>query len=146
MVKAIGQQKLQRIQLAKINFDYKLGALQTKCISERCSIHSQYEQTVRETRDDALSRANAECYQIQHERRKMDKDNVGRMYHLSTNRADLVAQANAYNREVSILSGVAKYVGFPAAPEIEAANLDEREEDLRKMGVCHFNCYAFAGS
>ncbi|KAI5297726.1 hypothetical protein KEM55_004313, partial [Ascosphaera atra] len=36
---------------------------------------------------------------------------------------------------VSILAGVAKYVGFPAAPDIAPARPTEAQEDLEKMGV-----------
>jgi hypothetical protein len=41
----------------------------------------------------------------------------------------------AYSNEVSILSGVAKYVGFPAAPPMASTTAAELEEDLEKMGV-----------
>jgi hypothetical protein len=41
----------------------------------------------------------------------------------------------AYNKEVSILSGIAKYVGFPAAPDVQGVNKSELDEDFEKMGV-----------
>ena len=53
----------------------------------------------------------------------------------SYKRLDLVAQQTAYNTEVSILSGMAKHVGFPAAPEIMGATQSEIEEDLKSLGV-----------
>ncbi|EPE31584.1 hypothetical protein GLAREA_12340 [Glarea lozoyensis ATCC 20868] len=40
----------------------------------------------------------------------------------------------AYSNEVSILSGIAKYVGFPAAPAMASATAAELEEDMEKMG------------
>ena len=136
MVRAIGQQRLDRINLAKRALDYKVKALQTKCIADRVQCHSQYAQTVRELRDESLRAANRECYQIQQERRKLDRDDFGCLYHLSSKRSELVAQQSSYNLEVSILSGVAKHVGFPAAPEMESATAEEKDEDLQKMGVC----------
>jgi hypothetical protein len=36
---------------------------------------------------------------------------------------------------VSVMSGVAKYVGFPAAPSLSVARPSEIEEDFEKMGV-----------
>ena len=39
----------------------------------------------------------------------------------------------AYNEEVSLLSGVAKYVGFPAAPEMSQITPREYDEDLKLM-------------
>ena len=139
MVKSIGQQRLNRIELAETAFRFKLKALQKKCIADRTQAHSQYMQTVREVRDESLRAASREVYQIQLERRQFDRGEPGRLSFMPKQRSELVAQQNAYNMEVSILSGIAKYVGFPAAPEIEAANADEREEDLRKMGVRDFS-------
>lgn len=44
-------------------------------------------------------------------------------------------QQSAYNREVSVLSGVAKHVGFPAAPEMEGARPSEVDSDMQAMGL-----------
>ena len=37
------------------------------------------------------------------------------------------------------MAGVAKYVGFPAAPSLAAARPSEIDEDLEKMGVSSSN-------
>ena len=37
--------------------------------------------------------------------------------------------------EVQILSGIAKYIGFPAAPEVKGATSNETQQDLEAMGV-----------
>jgi len=50
-------------------------------------------------------------------------------------RIQQVSQQTAYNKEVSILSGVAKYVGFPAAPELPSVQTNDLEGDIQKMGV-----------
>lgn len=50
-------------------------------------------------------------------------------------RSTQIGHQTAHNREVSILSGVAKYVGFPAAPEMEGARPMEAEADLHRMGI-----------
>jgi hypothetical protein len=52
-----------------------------------------------------------------------------------TRRSQQITQQTAYNKEVSVLSGIAKYVGFPAAPDITSVRTGEREEDMEKMGV-----------
>jgi hypothetical protein len=44
-------------------------------------------------------------------------------------------QQASYNLEVSILSGIAKHVGFPAAPTIEGARASEIDDDFKAMGV-----------
>jgi hypothetical protein len=135
MVEAIDNQRKERIEQATTLFEYKLLALRTKCVANRAQLHSQYFQTVRELRESALENASREWYQIQSERRSIDEAKSQALNHFVDNRPQLVAQQTAYNAEVSILSGVAKYVGFPAAPEIKGASAGEIEEDLRNMGV-----------
>ena len=136
MVEAISLQRKERIEHARTVFKFKVKALQNKSVAERTQHFSQYMQTVREIRDKSLEQANKEWYQIQRERRMVDEDKTDTTYHLSTKRSEQVAQQVAYNTEVSLLSGIAKYVGFPAVPEIEGASSKEIEDDLRKMGVC----------
>ena len=135
MVEAIASQRRERVELANKLYRFKVKALQNKSVAERTQHHSQYMQTIREIRDQALERANKEWYQIQRERRTNDEDGLSRMFPSSAKRSELVAQQNAYNTEVSLLSGIARHVGFPAAPEIEGVSTREMEEDLRKMGV-----------
>ena len=55
-------------------------------------------------------------------------------YKFPTRRSQQVAQQTAYNMEVSILSGIAKYVGFPAAPNIDGVRSSELDADLQLMG------------
>ena len=50
-------------------------------------------------------------------------------------RSKQISQQTAYNTEVSVLSGFAKYVGFPAAPEIQPVRRQDLEEDLQNMGI-----------
>jgi hypothetical protein len=50
----------------------------------------------------------------------------------------------AYNKEVSILSGVAKYQGFPAAPDIRGATEDQVENDFDAITVSCFSVRAMA--
>lgn len=135
MVAAIEAQRKERVSSARTAFSFKVKALQNKSVAERTYYHSQYMQSVREIRDNSLERANQEWYQIQRGRRALDESAVDRNSLTAAKRHDLVAQQNAYNMEVSILSGMAKWVGFPAAPEVTGASQSEMDEDLRKMGV-----------
>ena len=135
MVNAIESQRRERVALARTSFGFKVKALQNKSVAERTYYHSQYMQSVRDIRDTALERANQEWYQIQRGRRALDEGVAERTLLTSFKRSDLVAQQNAYNTEVSILSGMAKWVGFPAAPEVTGASQSEMDDDLRKMGV-----------
>ena len=141
MVAAIENQRKERVALARTSFQYKVKALQNKSIAERTHHHSQYMQSAREIRDLALEKANQEWYEIQRGRR-FDQQPVDRTPLTALKKHDLVAHQIAYNTEVSILSGMAKFVGFPAAPEVTGASQSEMDEDLRLMGVhiSRFHC------
>ena len=120
----------EKIDYEETLFKYKLIALQKKSIAEKAQIHSQYMQSVREIRDRNLEQLNREWYQVQRERRSCENSEPEYAYKFSTRRSQQIRQQTAYNNEVSILSGVAKYVGFPAAPDIMKARPKEIEDDL----------------
>ena len=92
-------------------------------------------QDVREIRDRVLEQVSKEWYQIQRERRSWEGDVPDYSFKFSTQRSQQITQQMAYNTEVSILSGIAKYVGFPAAPEIVGARSNEVDDDFQSMGV-----------
>lgn len=143
---AISRQSQARKVLARKRFTLQVKNWQKRGIADQTQFHSQYAQSCRDIRDEALTTASDEWYQIQKGRRSMD-DSVAIVSLSSCKRLDLVAQQTAYNTEVSILSGIAKHVGFPAAPEIMGATQSEIEEDFKSLGVrlifhaeiCHTN-------
>ncbi|MCJ1419778.1 hypothetical protein MMC32_006134 [Xylographa parallela] len=139
MVECIDKRREEKIMQANTRLRYKLETLQRKCIAERAIAHSQYMQTIREVRDTVLEQANKEWYQLQRERRTCDEDESVFLYQFNTRRSQQISRQAAYNTEVSILSGVAKYKGFPAAPAITPAKPNEIEDDLRKMGIQSMN-------
>ena len=131
--KVIDKHLEDKIQYERTLLKYKLIALQKKSIAEKAQIHSQYMQSVRDIRERTLEQLQKESYQLQRERRHVEGDVPDYSYLFTTNRAEQIANQTAYNTEVSILSGIAKYVGFPAAPEITGARPNEIEEDLQAM-------------
>ncbi len=134
MLKKVIDKRLDdKIRYEQTLLRYKLQALQKKSIAEKAQIHSQYIQSVRDIRERALEHLQKESYQLQRERRNADGDVPDYSYLFTTNRVKQIAHQTAYNTEVSILSGIAKYVGFPAAPEIAGARPNEIEEDLQAM-------------
>ena len=114
---------------------YKVGALKTKSVAERAQIHSAYFQEVRDVRERHLERLSEHFYRIQRERFKTETTTPNYSVPFATRRSKQIIQQTAYNKEVSILSGVAKYVGFPAAPELGQTGQKDLEEDMHKMGV-----------
>ncbi|KAF9894239.1 hypothetical protein FE257_007741 [Aspergillus nanangensis] len=116
-------------------FQYRVEALMNKSLAERAQSHSTYFQRVRDIRERHSSSISKQFYAIQHDRFKTDELSPQHYIPFPTRRSQQIAQQTAYNQEVSILAGVAKYVGFPAAPSLAAARSSELDEDLEKMGI-----------
>ena len=96
---------------------------------------SQFYQGVRESREKVLEELGQEWYEIQQERRHHANTIPDYGIRFSSSKTQAVRQAVAYNKEVSILSGFAKHVGFPAAPAIHGASEDQLEHDLEAIAV-----------
>ncbi|KAL8813717.1 MAG: hypothetical protein Q9223_000473 [Gallowayella weberi] len=135
MNQVLEQRRDEKIQHENTLLKYKLGSLQTKSKAEKAQVHGQYMQSVRDIRDQNMEQVNKECHQIHKERRNRENDVPEYMYHFHTRRSQQITHQAAYNKEVSLLSGVAKYCGFPAAPEISGAKPSEIESDFEKMGI-----------
>lgn len=121
---------------ARAYYNYRLRCIRERTLGERSQLHSQYLQRVRQVREDVLCRLGEDWYAIQRERRQshQDKDDAY-IYKFPTKKSVQIRQQAKYNQEVSVLSGVAKYVGFPAAPEIAGAEGEGFDEDMKAMKV-----------
>ncbi|KAG8530818.1 uncharacterized protein KY384_004175 [Bacidia gigantensis] len=135
MKEVVDHHRNLKIEYQQTFLKYKLETLQKESVAKKHQILSQYMQTVRDMRDRSLDQLNKEFYQVQRERRSGDGDIPDYLYLYTNKRSQQITQQTAYNNEVSILSGVAKYVGFPTAPNIQKVRTDEAEEDMRNMGV-----------
>lgn len=146
MKEVLEQRRDEKIQYENTLLKYKLGSLQNKSVAEKAQVHGQYMQTVREIRDRNLEQVNKEWYQIHKERRSREDDVPEYLYLYPARRSLQITNQTAYNKEVSLLSGIAKYRGFPAAPEIRGAKPAEIEADLERLGVsnaaANTRCYA----
>lgn len=137
MKDVIDQRRDQKVEDENKLMRFKLMTLQRESVASKAQAHSQYMQTVREVRDSYLESLNKKYYQVQRERRSCENDVPDYMYAFTTKRSQQITHQTAYNTEVSILAGVAKYVGFPAAPVLGSARSREIDDDLRSMGVSH---------
>lgn len=116
--------------------DYKLQARKQRVLAERSQTYAQYYQYVRDLREDTLYKIGEDWYGIQKERREShQEDDEKYLYNYPVKRSVQVRQQAKYNQEVSVLSGIAKYVGFPAAPEINGTDARDLDSDLRAMKV-----------
>lgn len=134
-LQVIDRHRDEKIRYEDTLVRYKLQALQRKSVAEKAQAHGQYMCRVQDIREKHLENLNKEFYQIQHERRATKTTAEDYMYHYNPKRSDQIRRQAAYNKEVSLLSGIAKHVGFPAAPEMKGLKQAEIDEDLRAMGV-----------
>jgi hypothetical protein len=107
-------------------------------VAERTQLHSQYFQEVREIRSRWIEQCYQDLHALQKDRRQWGAHQTNYNYLYNPKRAQLVQQQTAYNLEVSILSGVAKHVGFPAAPDLSSMEADDIDADFRAMTVRKF--------
>ena len=124
------------MRIAKKTREYGMQALKNFAVARRSQILVQFQQEVRDIREKKLEQLGKQWYEIQHDRRSYAGSIPDFTLKFPTRRSQQVMNQVAYSNEVSILSGVAKYVGFPAAPPMAAATDAELEDDLQKMGVC----------
>ncbi|KAL9022632.1 MAG: hypothetical protein Q9185_000210 [Variospora sp. 1 TL-2023] len=135
MKEVLEQRRDEKIHYESTLLKYKLGSLQNKSTAETAQLHGQYMQTVRDIRDRSLEQVNKEWYQIHKERRSREEDVPEYMYQFPLRRSQQITDQTAYNKEVSLISGIAKYRGFPAAPEIQGAKASDIDSDLERMGI-----------
>lgn len=115
--------------------NYKHSIYNVRMHAEHSQTQSQYVQTAREVRDRALESCGRQLYQLQKGRRQLGAADTQYTQMYQPKRTLQVQRHNAYNLEVSILSGVAKYVGFPAAPEVLGIESADVEDDFQQMKV-----------
>ncbi|KAF1940236.1 hypothetical protein EJ02DRAFT_456181 [Clathrospora elynae] len=135
MIKCVDDRRADKIAYETRLLEYKQKNREIITTAERHQMHSQYIQTVRHVREETLEECNQRVFELQRGRRQLGCDETEYMMKLPEKRSDQIRHQTAYNLEVSILSGVAKYVGFPAAPDISAARPVEVDEDLRAMKI-----------
>lgn len=135
MMRCIDARKEEKIRVATTLQEYQTHALQNYAVARRSQILSQYKQEVRDTREKKIEQLGKHWYEIQHDRRSYAGSVPDYTLKFPTNKQQQIKNQVAYSKEVSVLSGVAKYVGFPAAPPMASATAAELDDDLLKMGV-----------
>ncbi|KAL0474577.1 Sds3-like domain-containing protein [Neurospora intermedia] len=133
MLQCLNARREERIKTSTLELQFRMAMLQRRAVAERAQILSQYHQAVRESREKVLEELGQEWYDIQQERRRFANAIPDYGIHYPAAKSQSIRNAVAYNKEVSILSGFAKHVGFPAAPPIHGASEDQVENDLEAI-------------
>lgn len=135
-VTCIDERQAKQVREAHAFYRYRMQSIRERTLGERAQLHSQYFQTVRELRENMLYQLGEDWYGIQRERRQQHQEGEERfLYKLPSKKSAQIRQQAKYNQEVSVLSGVAKYVGFPAAPNISGVQDSGLDDDLKAMRV-----------
>lgn len=135
-IACVNVRKAKQVSEAHAFYKFKLESIRRTTLGERSQLHSQYFQHARQLREDVMQQLGDDWYKIQNERRQNNQqEDESYIYKFPTKKSDQIKQQAKYNQEVSVLSGVAKYIGFPAAPNITGADRDMLEDDLKAMKV-----------
>jgi hypothetical protein len=135
-VACVNARREKQIREANAYRRYKLEAMQQRTLGERSQLHSQYFQEIRRIREDVLYELGEDWHNIQRARRQQHQEQDEQyLYKFPTKKSAQIRDQAKYNQEVSVVSGIAKYVGFPAAPEVIFAEGDPLEDDLKAMKV-----------
>ncbi|KAH8885084.1 hypothetical protein GQ53DRAFT_367117 [Thozetella sp. PMI_491] len=133
MLQCIDERREERIRVSNLQYTFRLDVLKKRAVAERAQILSQFHQSVRENREKVLEELGEEWYAIQHERRRQASSIPDFGLRLPSNKTQNIRNAVAFNKEVSILAGFAKHVGFPAAPAIQGASDEQVEGDFEAI-------------
>lgn len=135
-VACVDARRTKQMREANAYYGYRLKCIRERTLGERAQLHSQYFQEVRRLRDKFLYELGEDWYNIQKERRQQHQEEDDKyVFEFPKRRSVQIRQQAQYNQEISVLSGIGMYVGFPAAPDIKGAEGDSLEDDLKSMKV-----------
>ncbi|CAK7210443.1 Transcriptional regulatory protein [Sporothrix curviconia] len=133
MMQCVNERRDGKIRVIDIEYDFNMQALKRWAVARRSHIHSQYFQSIRESRELVLEELGRQWYQIQQQRRRHANTIPDYGLQFPTSKIERTKDAITYNKEVSVLSGIAKYEGFPAAPQIKGASTTQVDDDLEAI-------------
>lgn len=135
MLQCVDARRDDKLKIEARLTELRLETIQRSAVGKRSQILAQFCQEVREIREKKLEVLGKQWYEIQHDRRGYGSNVEDYAIRFPARKAQQIMHQLAYNTEVSVLSGVAKYVGFPAAPPMAAATPTEVELDFEKINV-----------
>lgn len=131
----IDSHREEKIRLASLSQKYKFECIDRKTRAQRTSIHQQFFKRSSDFKSSYLKEITQEWYKINKERRIMDSLVPEYSYKIPEFVEDLVDQRAQVNEEISILTGLKKYYGFPRAPELKSIEGQELNDDLKAMNI-----------
>lgn len=131
----IARRRDDKIELARRHLEYKRRciAIQTRACREQ--LHQQFMKEIADSRAALLLRTTEEWYRVNRERRAMDTLVPEYTYRAADSPTAQLHEFASVNHEIALLTGISKYIGFPAAPEIKPLSEDELQDDLYALGL-----------
>ncbi|KAK9329993.1 Sds3-like-domain-containing protein [Lipomyces starkeyi] len=123
----------RRIMLADAHRKYRRRCIENQTRSYRTHIHQQLYKNNANLRAAMIQETTETWYKVNRERRAMDTVVPFYGYRIPEKRPVIYRQRQAQYNEIALLTGIAKYIGFPAAPEIKSATADEVAEDMEAL-------------
>ncbi|KAK9322710.1 Sds3-like-domain-containing protein [Lipomyces orientalis] len=123
----------KRISLADAHRKYRRRCIENQTRSYRTHIHQQFYKNGSNLRATMIQETTETWYKVNRERRAMDTMVPFFGYRIPEKRSVIYRQRQAQYNEIALLTGIAKYIGFPAAPEIKSATADEVAEDMEAL-------------
>lgn len=134
-MRCIDKRRDDKIHEENLLHELQKKALRVKTVAERGTSHSQFFQEVRDIKDKALESCWKDYFALQKDRRSWGADTSDFTMLYNPSRSVQIRQQTARNLEVSLLAGISKHTGFPAAPDMKGLSAADVEHDLSVMGV-----------
>ncbi|CAN6674873.1 transcriptional regulatory protein Dep1p [Trichomonascus vanleenenianus] len=123
-----------KIRLARAQRDYQRRCIDIQTHASRDQLHQQYFKEQADVRASLLLSTTEEWYRVNRERRAMDALVHEYSYRARPDEMEVFYRQDL-EHEISLLCGIKREIGFPAAPEVVSASPDELEEDLYALGL-----------
>lgn len=124
-----------RLRRAQVLYESRKVDAEVQFQARKFMAHSQFAQDKQKLRAGLLSKTSAEWFQIHREKRVLDMAVPEYGYVVPERKSLQNKHRRDYEAEVSILAGLKRFVGFPAAPPISVASSKDVETDLTEMGI-----------
>jgi hypothetical protein len=131
----IEERREEKLRLAKKHLEYKQKCIAIQTRAGREQAHQQFMKEVADSRASLLLRTTEEWYRVNRERRAMDTLVQDYTFRPPESHSSQLRELSSLNYEISLLTGISKYIGFPAAPEIKPLSDDELDADLSALGL-----------
>ncbi|BFZ62151.1 hypothetical protein YB2330_003233 [Saitoella coloradoensis] len=126
----IADNRAKRLKLADATKRFCIQNIRNEHDAMEYHARMQFIQEKAKLRQSMITEISAKWFQVHRERRVLDMPVPEFGYQVPDRRSTQLKQRRAYDLEVMILTGLKKYIGFPAAPDVSGATNEEAMSDV----------------